>query len=75
MGKKLACALGLVLVLAIPAGAVEPPRASQAGPAPGTGRVLEIRVVEHDGATARRGRGDRFGAGSQGPAGFPRHDG
>jgi hypothetical protein len=49
MGKKPACALGLVLVLAIPSGAVEPPRASQGGPAPGTGRILELRVVDRDG--------------------------
>ncbi len=49
MGKKLACALGLVLILAIPAGAVGPPRASQAGPAAGDGPRLEIRVVERDG--------------------------
>ena len=49
MGKKPAYALGLVLVLAIPSGADEPRRTSQGGPAPGPGRVLEIRVVDRDG--------------------------
>jgi hypothetical protein len=48
MDRNLACALGLVLVLALSSGAAEPPRAAQAGPAP-TGRVLDFRVVERDG--------------------------
>lgn len=50
MGKGLGCVLRLVLVLAAPAIAADPPRPPGGAGAP-TSRVLDLRVVERDGET------------------------
>lgn len=47
MGKNVACVLGLILVLAIPASAADPPQ-MPGGAASPTGRTLDFRVVERD---------------------------
>jgi hypothetical protein len=65
MGKNPACALGLVLVLAIPASATDPSQPPGDAAAPG-GRVLEIRVVERDGGKPIAGAAILAKSGRQG---------
>ena len=56
MGKNLACAMVLVVGVAISSGGAEPPRAAQAGAAP-TGRVPESPRGRARREKARRGHG------------------